>query len=227
MDFIKCLFLILSVLLASSAKAVSEDPALTLEQEKYQADRRVARNPWTWQFLGSLGVGVPVLGSSQDQKEFSSLNGFGVPLHFGFAAFHPRETPGSIHWGYSLDLMDYTKENRSLLSAYSAGVGHVLLGGSVLYYLNDGRTLFLRSSLGLAGITYQQEVELLGNKTKIKENQYSNGYGALVELGDSFKSAYYDEIFTYSLSVGGATAFSRSGDTADLAYVAVNVGFLW
>ena len=227
MDLKTCLLFLLPVLFISSAKADIEDPALIHRNEKYQEDLRVARDPKTWQFLGTLGMGVPFMSPSQDQKEFASHSGFGIPLHIGFAVFHPRETPASIHWGYSLDFMAYSKQNRSLFFADSADVGQALLGASVLYYLNDRRTLFLRSSLGLAGITYQQEIELLGSKATIKENQYSNGYGVLVELGNSFKSETYAEIFTYSLTVGAATAFSRSGVGADLAYVAANVGFLW
>jgi len=227
LDFKTCLLFLLPVLFISSAEAYIEDPAVIQRSEKYQADLRVARDPTTWQFLGTLGMGIPVMSSTQDQKEFASHSGFGIPLHVGFAVFHPREKPASIHWGYSLDFMEYSKKNRSLFFADSAGVGQALLGASVLYYLNDRRTWFLRSSLGLAGITYEQEIELLGKKATIKENQYSNGYGFLVELGNSFKSETYAEIFTYSLTVGAATAFSRSGIGAELAYVAANVGFLW
>lgn len=223
MEFKKCLFFPLAVLFISYANANSEVSTLLPSQEEL----RVARDSKTWQFLGTLGVGIPVMGSSQDEKEFASHSGFGIPLHIGFAVFHPREKPAPIHWGYSLDFIAYSKKNTSLFFADSAGVSQALLGGSVLYYLNDRRTLFLRSSLGFAGITYEQETDFLGSKATIKENQYSNGYGVLVELGNSFKSETYAEILTYSLTVGSATAFSRSGVGADLAYVAANVGFLW
>jgi len=222
-----CLLFLLSMFFIGTAKAEFAETDLLYSSQMRQTDTRVARDPRTWQFLGALGMGVPVMSDSQDQREFASHSGFGIPLHFGIAAFHPREKPSSTHWGYSLDFMAYSKQNISLFFSDSASASQTILGVSILHYLNDQRTLFLRSSLGLAGITYQQEIEFLGNKATIKENQYSNGYGFLAELGNSFKSENYPEIFTYSLTLGAASAFNRSGVGADLAYVSANVGVLW
>ncbi|WP_413290967.1 hypothetical protein [Bdellovibrio sp. HCB337] len=181
----------------------------------------------TWQILGNFGVGIPVMNSTVDQQSFSNHDGFGVPMHLAFAGFHPNETSGQLHWGYSMDAMLFSKTYWSYLGSDSAEIGQVLLGGSVLYYLNDRRTMFLRSSLGFSGITYEHETNFYGDRRIENRSEYSNGYGFLVEIGDSFKTELFAEMLTYSLTLAGASAFSKSGVNADLGYISANIGILW
>ncbi|MNK07776.1 hypothetical protein D3C87_256940 [compost metagenome] len=185
-----------------------------------------ARRPEQWQLRGGFGLGVPFVTASENQTKLESHSGIGLPLNFIIGVYHPNSSGGRGHFGYTIDITTYSKRNLNLIGNDSVSFSQGTVGGSYLFYLTDNREYFIRSTIGLSGITYQEETPTAqGNSTK--NSEYSNGLGLLFEVGGTIKSDSFSRLFTYSGLVSSSTASNPTLGHVRALYLSANVGVLW
>jgi hypothetical protein len=196
---------------------------------QFDAPSRVRRAD-TWQFLASLGVGVSGFSAAQAKPidDFQAAHGLGIPLSLSVAAYHPHRE-SQWHFGYSIDSFIHTKTVSVYVADTTSSFSEAILGAGFLLYFTGERRSYLRMSAGLAGASFQY-VDRYGDYEETKSRlDYTNGWGAVVEVGSIFsiEAPNGAEAFSYGLQIGRTTAVNgRYGELSNV-FATAKVGILF
>lgn len=210
--------------LVSTSKADND-----FDQTSYDRDIQRSRLENTWQFYGSLGLGVVSTNQNSDLKPFSDNNGFGLPVGVSLSVYHPRSSPGRIHWGYTIEGITFEKRKSSWIVDESNQYSQGMIGGGLLYYLDENKQTYFRSSLGLASASVTEKSKfILMDEEKKEVATYSRGVSLSTELGSTFKFETYKNLFTYAAHFSYLTATNQQNENRiEILSATACFGFLW
>jgi hypothetical protein len=195
---------------------------------EFQQDMSRSRLPETWQFYIGLGIGAAGFSDSAAVDAFSAVSGRAIPYTLSVSLYHPRSAPGYLHWGYSIDAVIYKKSTSFLVGSESSQLDQGIFGGGLLYYFTKERKTYARASLGIGTGSLTHTSEIFGASSEVREFEFSNGLGGLLEIGSTFDLLAFPNIFTYSLSYMSVTARDPySGNTLSSDTFGAKVGVLY